>query len=349
MLSRDLWNACILKTPLCEKKLKKKIYNKMEPKQTDLTNTTESKFYDYPIFIIGNGVIAKALAVSLVLNGRNAVIIRGSIDNQPASTENIKVVIADEILEAQVLIDSLSNYENLNGIILLTNKSFGNAVLADKLQNKTGNSPIVFLQNGLHIENSFIDKGFNELYRCVLLATSESLEDNKVRFKLVAPSPIGIIKGSEKVQETIVNILDTDVFSFRIEHDIQTLIWKKVISNCVFNSICPLLETDNGIFHRNKEALEIAKKVIAECLIAAEAYGIGLTMEVVLENILSISKMSDGQKISTYQDILNKRETEIETMNLAIAKAAVLKGSINVPLNSLLGELVKIKSEISRN
>lgn len=41
-----------------------------------------------------------------------------------------------------------------------------------------------------------------------------------------------------------------------------------------------------------------------------------------LQNVLAISKMSDGQKISTYQDILNKRETEIETLNLAVAKAA---------------------------
>jgi 2-dehydropantoate 2-reductase len=181
------------------------------------------------------------------------------------------------------------------------------------------------------------------------LATSESLESSKVRFKLVAPSPIGIIKGSNETLQEIVDILDTDLFSFRYENDIQTIIWKKVISNCVFNSICPLLETDNGIFQRNDEVLQIAKTVIAECLSAAKEYGIDLTMDVVLENILAISKMSDGQKISTYQDILNKRETEIETMNLAIAESAILKGNIAVPVTAMLGQLVKIKSKILRN
>lgn len=34
------------------------------------------------IYIIGNGVIGKALAVALILNGRKVTILRGSVDNQ---------------------------------------------------------------------------------------------------------------------------------------------------------------------------------------------------------------------------------------------------------------------------
>lgn len=301
------------------------------------------------IYIIGNGVIAKALAVALTVNGREVIILRGSTEDQSSYDENIEVEIAEEVISAVVKIDSLANYNSLEGLILMTNKSFGNKVLAEKLKLKAVNTPIVFLQNGLHIENSFTENGFTELYRCVLMATSESLSNTKVRFKLVAPSPIGIINGSDNSLQDIVTAVNTNMFSFRVEADIQTIIWKKVITNCVFNSICPLLETDNGIFHRNDQVLQLAKNVIAECLIVAEAHGINLTMDVILHNILVISKMSDGQKISTYQDILNKRETEIETLNLAVAKAALSKGLPKLSLNSLLGEMVKIKSELSRN
>jgi 2-dehydropantoate 2-reductase len=322
---------------------------KMKLKQDKEDAFRDKAFNTNPIYIIGNGVIAKALAVALTLAGRKVTILRGSVDKQSAHSENIQVEIEDKIVEAEIMISSVSNYESLDGIVLLTNKSFGNAALADKLKGKVGKSPIVFLQNGLHVENSFIDMGFSELYRCVLLATSEAVVDNKIRFKLVAASPIGIIKGSDEVLQSIVDLLNTSIFSFRSEQDIQTIIWKKVISNCVFNSICPLLETDNGIFQRNDEVLQIAKTVIGECLTVAKEHGIDLSMDVVLQNILAISKMSDGQKISTYQDILNKRETEIETLNLAMAKAALLKGIPDVPVTALLGELVKIKSELSRN
>jgi 2-dehydropantoate 2-reductase len=301
------------------------------------------------IYIIGNGVIAKALAVALTINKRKVIILRGSTEDQLSYYENIEVEIGQEVIRAKVQIDSLAHYDTLDGLILLTNKSFGNKALADKLKVKAQNTPVVFLQNGLHIENSFIENGFKELYRCVLMATSESLSSNKVRFKLVAPSPIGIIKGSVDVLQEVLDAVHTDVFSFRADNDIQTVVWKKVISNCVFNSVCPLLETDNGIFQRSEEALQIAKTIISECLIVANAYGIDLTMEVVLQNILAISKMSDGQKISTYQDILNKRETEIDTLNLAVANAAISKGLPELSVNSTLGNMVKIKAELSRN
>jgi 2-dehydropantoate 2-reductase len=299
------------------------------------------------LYIIGNGVIAKALAVALAINGRKVTILRGSTDEQPAYVENIEVEMQDATLQAEIMISTLSNYTELDGILLLTNKSFGNEKLAEKLKLKAKQSPIVFLQNGLNIEKSFVDLGFTALYRCVLLATSQSITKNKVRFRPVAPSPLGVIKGSAEELHSIVEMLNTAVFSFRSEADIQTVIWKKVISNCVFNSICPLLEVDNGVFHRNDAVLQIAKTVIEECLAVAKEYGIQLTTEDVLQNVLSISKMSDGQKISTYQDILNKRETEIEALNFAVAKAASRSGKVNVPVTVLLGELIKIKSELS--
>ena len=297
------------------------------------------------IYIIGNGVIAKALAVVLTLNNKRVTILRGSVDGQPAITENMQVEVGDDLIQAQINISTISNYEKLDGIILLANKSFGNTTLAQKLNGKTGSSPIVFLQNGLHVENSFIELGFTNIYRCALFATSQSSSEGKVRFKLVASSPVGLVKGSDEILQMLVQEINTDIFPFRVEEDIQHVVWKKVICNCVFNSVCPLLEIDNGIFHRSEPAQEMAKQVITECLAVAHTFHIRLTFQEVMDNLLSLSRMSDGQKISTYQDILNKRETEIETLNLAIAKVA---GDIPVPVTTLLGQLVKLKSDLSR-
>jgi 2-dehydropantoate 2-reductase len=295
------------------------------------------------IYLIGNGVIAKALAVSLRLNNRNVTILRGSVDQQPATSEIIRLEVGYELLQADVNISTISNYDKLDGLILLTTKTFGNKAIADKLRGKAGTSPVVLLQNGLHIESSFMD--FPELYRCALFATSQFGDEGKIRFKLVAPSPIGVINGSSQTLQIIVTEITTDIFPFRVETDIQPIVWKKAICNCVFNSICPLLEIDNGVFHRNEVALEMAKQVITECLAVARQHNINLSFDDVLNNLLSLSKMSDGQKISTYQDILNKRETEIDTLNFAIAQAA---GDLPVPVTALLGKLAKLKSDLSR-
>ncbi|REA62791.1 hypothetical protein DSL64_07670 [Dyadobacter luteus] len=105
---------------------------------------------------------------------------------------------------------------------------------------------------------------------------------------------------------------------------------------------------DNGVFYRNESTLEIGKSVTDECLSVARHYGIQLTHDDVLQNVLAISRSSDGQNISTYQDILNKRQTEIESFNFAVAAAATQIGNVSVPLTSLLGQLVKIKSELPK-
>jgi 2-dehydropantoate 2-reductase len=169
-----------------------------------------------------------------------------------------------------------------------------------------------------------------------------------LRFKSVDISPVGIIKGNSEKLAAIIEQLSNPYFEFKTEESIQQVIWSKVIVNCVSNSICPLLKTDNGIFYRNETALYMAKRVIAECITVAASKGILLNAEKVTDSLLLISKSSDGQLISTYQDIKNKRKTEIETLNFAIASIAdEMRIEDRIKESRLLGELVKLKSDLT--
>lgn len=302
------------------------------------------------IYIIGTGAIGKSLAVFLKLAGKNVVLLRGSVDNQLTSIEKFQVELNDKtIREASIEVSTLSHFQNLDGIILLTNKSFGNDNLSQALKGKTGKSPLVVLQNGLGVEQSFINHGFPEIYRCVLFATSQATSQNTLRFKPVSISPIGLIHGGGTDLINVIEELNNPHFPFKAVEDIQTIIWKKAIANSVFNSVCPLLDVDNGVFHRNEKALAIAKRVVTECIAIANASGIVLNVDEVLESLVMISKASDGQLISTLQDIKNKRETEIETLNFSILTIAkkLNKESI-VTETKLLGELTKLKSQLHR-
>src|SRR5690606_18966097 len=127
--------------------------------------------------------------------------------------------------------------------------------------------------------------------------------------------PIGIEKGNKVNLDRLVSHLNTRYFRFKSELQMEQIIWKKAIVNCVFNSICPLVEVDNGIFQRNEKALKIARNVISECTIIAKAKGINLNADEVEASLMQISQLSDGQEISTLQDIRNRRRTEIETLN----------------------------------
>ncbi|RNL75292.1 ketopantoate reductase family protein [Sinomicrobium pectinilyticum] len=302
------------------------------------------------IYIIGAGAIGKTLAVCLALNGKDVQLIRGSVDDGNTYKEKLTVKLkAEQELTAEVAFNSLSNYSELNGLVILTTKSFGNRELSKKLVSKAIRTPIVILQNGLGIEQPFIEKGFKEVYRCVLFATSQSISKNKVRYKPVAESPIGAIRQNSTFLDKIVEEIDTPDFRFVTEKYIDKIIWKKAIANCVFNSICPLLEVDNGIFHRNTEAFSLAKKIIAECVLVSSNKGIDLEAKEIEDQVISISKMSDGQFISTLQDIRSKRETEIDTLNFEIySMAKQMNLGLQVQRTKLLGDLIKIKSGLNR-
>lgn len=302
------------------------------------------------IYIIGYGAIGKVLAVALQLNSRNVSIIRGSVSGQPVRKERIIVESPLQQWEAEIETGSLEYFTSLDdGIVVLTNKSYGNEALSESLRSKITNAPLALLQNGLNVERPFLEKGYESVYRCVLFATSQETGSAAVKFKPVAPSAVGVIKGKEEVLNGIVQQLNTDIFPFRTEKSIHPVIWKKAIINCVFNSVCPLLETDNGIFHRDEQVLQIAKRVVAECVEIAAAEGISLHNDEVIENLLQISRSSDGQLISTYQDILHKRETEISTLNGEIANIARrLHKQHTVRETRLLGELTLLKSKLHR-
>ena len=306
--------------------------------------------YKKNIYIIGAGAVGKTLAVFLKNAGKQVVIIRGSVKDASPITERIRIVCEnDAVIEADIEITTFSNFNSLNGMVVLANKSFGNAQLAIDLHSKAGSSPIVLLQNGLGVERPFMNTDFRGIYRAVLFFSSQFLDQNTLKFKPAARCPIGIEKGDTDTLNYIVEQLNTPALEFRSESDIQPLIWKKAIANCAFNSICPLLEVDNGIFHRNEKALAIARRVIAECVAIARGQGIAISEKEVEETLLHISRSSDGQLISTLQDIRNHRQTEIETFNLEIATIAQSQGNEDAVLETkLLGELTQLKADANK-
>ena len=301
------------------------------------------------IYIIGAGAIGKALAVFLARAGRRVRLVRGSIDDKASRRERIRVVASDGTApDAEIEVTTLNRIPRLDGIVVLATKSFGNRTLARALEGKTGASPIVVLQNGLGVETPFVERGFADIHRCVLFATSQIGAAGEISFKPVAVSPIGVVKGRAENLKRVVAALDNPVFPFAIETDIQTVIWKKAIINSVFNSVCPLLEVDNGVFHRDARALAVARRVIAECVAVAREKGVLLDAEEVTERLLLISRASDGQLISTWQDILNGRPTEIDTLNFAVVETARALGKEHsVTETKLLGELTKLKADLS--
>ncbi|HWO40316.1 MAG TPA: ketopantoate reductase C-terminal domain-containing protein [Candidatus Eisenbacteria bacterium] len=297
------------------------------------------------IFILGCGAIGLPLAAYLVKAGKTVVAVRTSTKDVRKSMVTVTVENGANRMSAPVGIVSLSKLSNLEGTIVIAAKSYANEAIAMDLKGKTTRGPLVIMQNGVGVEKPFLDGYFSAVYRCVLYVTSQARSEYDFAFRPITSSPIGIIIGEESGLEKCVEDLTTDGFSFRSERNIQREIWKKAIINSVFNSICPLLDADNGVFARDEEIANLARDVVRECVTLTDRLHTGLSESELMDQIMLISKGSDGQLISTLQDIRIGRQTEMEFLNLEIARvAASMKPRLDLPKTELLGRMILAKS-----
>jgi 2-dehydropantoate 2-reductase len=273
------------------------------------------------------------------------IAVRTSRKDVPKGTITVTVHNGANRISTSVETISLSKLTNLDGTIVIATKSYANKAIALELKDKAATGPIVIMQNGVGVEKPFLEADFSPIYRCILYVTGQAISEYDFTFRPITPSPIGIINGSEAGLKKCVEDLTTGEFPFRSEANIQREIWKKAIINAVFNSICPLLDVDNGVFVRDEETANLAREVVRECVTLTDRLNLGLGEDELMEQILRISQGADGQLISTLQDIRSGRQTEIEFLNLEIARVATsLQPSLHLPRVELLGKMILAKS-----
>jgi 2-dehydropantoate 2-reductase len=296
------------------------------------------------IYVLGSGAIGFPLAAYLANAGRAVVAVRTSRDDIARSTVEINVKNGTSRLSVPVETISLTKLNTLDGVIVLAAKSHANTEIARLLRGRVPRGPVVIMQNGIGVEQPFLNANCSPVYRCVLYATSQAVSEHEFTVNPITPSPIGIIEGDWPGLKKCVEDLTTDGLPFCTEADIQREIWKKAVINSVFNSICPLLDVDNGVFVRDAMAADLARQLIAECVMLTDRLGLRMSEGELMGQVMLISRGS-SQLISTLQDIRNGRQTEMESLNLEIARiAASLQPALQLPKIHLLGRMVLAKS-----
>lgn len=297
------------------------------------------------IYILGAGAIGFPLAAHLSAAGRPVLAVRTSRDDVPRQTVAVTVYDRGRPVSTPVETASLARLSQLDGIIVIASKSYANRAIAAALGARHAGGPIVIMQNGVGVERPFLEAGFSAVYRCILYITGQSRGERTFSAHAVAPSPIGIIRGDPAELDRCVAALSTADTPFRAEPNIQREIWRKAIVNATFNSLCPLLDVDNGTFANDPAAAELARAVVDECIALTSRLGLDLRAHELFEHICFLSRQSAGQLTSTLQDIRAGRPTEIDDLNLAIARiAAELDPPLAMPRVELLGRLIAARS-----
>lgn len=129
--------------------------------------------------------------------------------------------------------------------------------------------------------------------------------------------------------------IDTD-----ISENILELIWSKLIINIAINPLTAILKIENGKLLESSYSLDLIKDLVDESISIAKEIGINLEKDETLEKVKNVASNTYSNKSSMLQDILNKRETEIDKINGAVVKVGEKLG-ISTPINSTIVKLVK--------
>jgi 2-dehydropantoate 2-reductase len=127
-----------------------------------------------------------------------------------------------------------------------------------------------------------------------------------------------------------------------LEPDIRAAIWSKAIFNAAMNALCALTRRTPGFLGAHEEAGALIRAVVLEGVRAAQASGVAIEAEPILDlTVVSVTDHADHEA-SMLQDVKAGRRTEVDAINGAIVRAAQAAG-VTVPVTETLWRLVKLE------
>lgn len=198
---------------------------------------------------------------------------------------------------------------------------------------------VVAWQNGLGHVEKLKRLGHDYLYSVVTTEGAYRLSDTAVRHTGTGYTKLGqlFLKGIDPLFCAFLKRNGIEEVS-----DILLEMWQKFSINCVINPLTAILEVSNGEL-LNPQTKEIMDDLIRELCDVATKKSIPLVFAETKQKVLEVCQKTAMNRSSMLQDIMNKRRTEIASLNQMVVEYAKEVG-ISAPYHRLILQLVHAKS-----
>lgn len=150
--------------------------------------------------------------------------------------------------------------------------------------------------------------------------------------------------GGGKAAGEIVSAFQKAGFKARAVDDIRPFIWGKLIINAGINALAAVTRLKNGRLPELTGTRRIMEEAVREAVTIVKAKNIDLPYPDPVGRVVDVCRATAGNVASMLQDVLNKKQTEIEAINGAIVREGAALG-IPAPVNSTLTSLVQAIQE----
>jgi len=219
----------------------------------------------------------------------------------------------------------------LTGTAVRENKAvFGPGTIALTLQNGLGNIDLIRAEIG---------------DGAVLAGTTAHgatmLGPGRMRHAGSGRTIIGELDGKRTERlETIAKIFRDAGLETELSDNVLGLVWDKLLVNVGINALTGITKLPNGELLNHPEIEELLEAAVREAHAIAKAKGIKLGYEDPVRHTKDVCRATAANRSSMLQDILNRRQTEIDMINGAIVREGAAAG-IDTPVNRALTNLIK--------
>jgi 2-dehydropantoate 2-reductase len=207
----------------------------------------------------------------------------------------------------------------------------------------SSHAPILTIQTGLgNIETMAEIVNKENILGGVTFHGATSLHGSKVRHAGLGKTMIGELHGGRTDRvELVKGTFEESGIQTMVTANIVGHIWAKALVYSAINPLTAILRLKNGQLGEKMESIALAKRLIDEGKLVAQAYAVQLPEDDLYDWLLEVCRNTAENLSPMLQDILNSRTTEIEALNGAIYSMGKHKG-IAAPIHQTMTDLIRL-------
>lgn len=297
------------------------------------------------IVIIGAGAIGSLFAALLARSKSENEIWILDKDQARAKRFNSQGIEVEGISNFKAKIKATSNAQDIGkaDLIIIAVKSYHTEQAVKSIPPLlTQETKVLTIQNGLgNLEIISEIAGAERTLGGVTSHGATLIKEGHVKHAGAGETIIGRLDGKIFADvRTVANILNEAKIETKMSKDIKSVIWSKLIINVGINALSAITKLKNGELVKQEGVKEILRQAVSEAARVTKRKGIKLLYDDPIQKVESVCIATSPNVSSMLQDVLNKKHTEIDSINGAVSRHG--RGlSIKTPINDMLFALVK--------
>jgi len=205
------------------------------------------------------------------------------------------------------------------------------------------NTLVLTLQNGIGNAEQLVEMlGRDRIVVGATMMGAIVLEPGNVMFGGLKPTYLAPWNSDEgkKCVDVVAALLKQAGFPLQINDNAYSLLWSKLALHAGINAVTAITRVTNGQLVDFDETRQLAQMAVQEVETVMKAAGIPSLYSDVFGELLAFAESMREHESSMFQDVLNKRKTEVDSINGAVVKAGKELG-VPTPVNEVLTLLLK--------